>query len=48
MLRIIEQTRKENFYGKDKIKVVLSTKGYGLKLNIIGKKLNVLMKRGRM
>ena len=37
MLRIIEQTRKENlYYGKQKLQEMLLTKGYVLKLTIIG------------
>lgn len=49
ILRIIEQTRKENlFYGKEKLKEVLLRKGYNLKLSTIGNGLSILMKQGRI
>ena len=49
MLRIIEQTRKENlYYGKQKLQEMLLTKGYVLKLSTIGKGLSILMKQGRI
>ena len=49
MLRLIEQTRKENlFYGKRKLQEILLRKGYDLKLSTIGNGLNILMKQGRI
>ena len=49
MLRIIEQTRKENpYYGKRKLQEILLRKGYDLKLSTIGNGLNILMKQGRI
>ena len=49
MLRIIEQTRKENlYYGKRKIQEMLLTKGYVLKLTTIENWLKILMKQGRI
>ena len=49
MLRIIEQTRKENlYYGKRKTQEMLLRQGYDLKLITIGNRLNILMKQGRI
>ena len=47
MLRIIEQTRKENlYYDKRKIQEMLLKQGYNLKLTTIENELNILMKQG--
>lgn len=49
MLRIIEQTRKENlYYGKRKLREELLRKGYDLKLSTIGNGLSILKKQGRI
>ena len=49
MLRIIEQTRKENlYYDKRKIQEMLLKQGYNLKLTTIENELNILMKQGRI
>ena len=49
MLSIKEQTRKENlYYGKRKLKEMLLTKGYVLKLTTIENWLKILMKQGRI
>ena len=49
MLRIIEQTRKENlYYGKRKLKEMFLPKGYVLKLTTIGNGLKILMKQGKI
>ena len=49
MLKLIEQIRKENlFYGKEKIKEVLLSKRYDLKLSTIENGLNILFKQRRI
>ena len=49
MLRIIEQTRKENlYYGKRKLQEMFLPKGYVLKLTTIENWLKILMKQGRI
>ena len=49
MLRIIEQTRKENlYYGKRKIQEMLLRQCYDLKLTTIGNGLKILMKLWRI